>query len=74
MASLVPPEVAASGFGRPGAADMDPRLLFPWLALGFAVAAVLRLLAKRRLDGMARTWGLLAVIFALVSAWLRFHF
>ena len=52
---------------------MDPRTLFPWLALGFAIAAAVRFLAKRRLDGMARTWGLLAVIFALVSAWLRFH-
>jgi hypothetical protein len=51
---------------------MDPRQLFPWLALGFAVAAAARLLHKRRLDPMARTWGLLAVIFALVSAWLRF--
>jgi hypothetical protein len=51
---------------------MEPRLLFPWLALGFAVAAIARLLHKRRLDPMARTWGLLAVIFALVSAWLRF--
>jgi hypothetical protein len=51
---------------------MDPRLLFPWLALGFAIAAGLRFLWARRLDGMARTWGLLAIIFALVSAWLRF--
>jgi len=52
---------------------MDPRTLFPWLALGFAVGAALRLVRARRLDPMARTWGLLAVIFALVSAWLRFH-
>jgi hypothetical protein len=52
---------------------MDPRILFPWLAAGFAVIAALRLLRSRRLDPMARTWGLLAVIFALVSAWLHFH-
>jgi mannose/fructose/N-acetylgalactosamine-specific phosphotransferase system component IIC len=51
---------------------MDPRQLFPWLALGFAVAAALRLIQSRRLDGMARTWAILAVMFALVSAWLRF--
>ena len=52
---------------------MDPRTLFPWLALGFAVATAWRLLRARRLDPMARTWGLLSVIFALVSAWLHLH-
>jgi hypothetical protein len=50
---------------------MDPRLLFPWLALGFAIAAAWRLLRARQFDAMARTWALLALIFALVSAWLH---
>lgn len=51
---------------------MDPKLLFPWLALGFAVAAAFRWARARRFDGAVRTWSLLALIFALVSAWLRF--
>jgi hypothetical protein len=51
---------------------MDPRTLFPWLALGFALAAALRWARARRVDGAVRTWALLALIFGLVAAWLRF--
>jgi hypothetical protein len=52
---------------------MDPRWLFPLLALGFALAATLRFLRERRLGPATRTWSLMALIFALVSAWLRWH-
>lgn len=47
---------------------MDPRWLFPLLALVFAVLA---LRARGRAGGAARTWGLMALIFAAVAAWLH---
>lgn len=50
---------------------MDPRTLFPWLALGFALLAAWRVLRERRLGPASRTWALLAVVFAAVSWWLH---
>jgi hypothetical protein len=50
---------------------MDPLRLFPWLALLFAVLGVRDGLRKGHWRGAARTWLLLALIFACVSAWLR---
>jgi hypothetical protein len=50
---------------------MDPRWLFPLLAAGFAAAAAWRWLRRRTVDPSVRTWVLLALIFGLVSIWLR---
>lgn len=50
---------------------MDPRWLFPLLAAGFGLAALLRWLRTRELRGAAGTWALMALIFAAVSIWLR---
>lgn len=51
---------------------MEPRWLFPLLAVVFLVLAGARLLRNgRRLDPAARTWLILGVIFAAVSLWLR---
>ena len=50
---------------------MNPVWLFPLLAVGFAVAAVLRWARTRRWQGAAATWALMALIFAAVSLWLR---
>lgn len=50
---------------------MDPRWLFPLLSAVFAVAAGMRWLRVRRVDPAARTWGTLAVLFGLASAWLH---
>ena len=50
---------------------MDPKQLFPVLAAAFAALAVVDALRKRRLTPAARTWVLLALVFAAVSAWLR---
>ncbi len=47
---------------------MDPRWLFPLIAV---VLAVLALRARGRPGGAARTWGLMALIFGAVSAWLH---
>ncbi len=50
----------------------EPHNFFPLLALIFTVAGLDRLLrpgGKR--DPAARTWLLMAMIFALVSIWLR---
>lgn len=49
---------------------MNPQLLFPLLALGFAVAALWRWAVHRRFDPAVRTWGLLALVFGIVAAWL----
>lgn len=51
---------------------LEPRNLFPLLALIFGVVGLGRLLrAGGKLDPAARTWLLMAVIFVLVSIWLR---
>ncbi len=50
---------------------MDPRWLFPLLAAVFTVLTTVRVLRARRLDPAARTWALLALIFAAVAAWLH---
>ncbi|QPF75648.1 hypothetical protein G8A07_23850 [Roseateles sp. DAIF2] len=50
---------------------MNPRWLFPLLALAFLVAALLRAGRRRRLDPAVRAWGLLALVFGAVSAWLH---
>ncbi|HEY6134091.1 MAG TPA: hypothetical protein VIW70_08945 [Rubrivivax sp.] len=52
---------------------MDPAMLFPWLAAGFALAGVWRLWRSGRLRGGSATWLLLALIFAAVAAWLRWQ-
>jgi hypothetical protein len=49
---------------------MSPQWLFPLLAAGFGLAAALRCVRQRRLDAASRTWALLALVFAAVSAWL----
>ena len=51
---------------------MDPRWLFPCLAVGFAVAAAWRWRRTRQWRGAVQTWSLMAAIFAAVSLWLRF--
>jgi len=49
---------------------MSPQWLFPLLAAGFGLAALVRGVHLRRLDPAARTWALLALVFALISGWL----
>lgn len=50
---------------------MDPRWLFPLLAVLFTGAAVVRSVRQRKLDPACKTWLLMAGIFAAVSLWLR---
>ncbi|MBP6337919.1 MAG: hypothetical protein KA375_10000 [Vitreoscilla sp.] len=52
---------------------MDPVWLFPLLSLGFGLAAAWRALRGGRMQGAARTWALLALIFGAVSVWLHWH-
>jgi len=52
---------------------MDPVWLFPLLSLGFGLAAAVRAVREGALQGAARTWALMALIFGLVSAWLHWH-
>lgn len=53
---------------------MNPQGWFPLLAVVFAGAAALRAARSRRFDAAARTWTLLAIVFAGVSLWLRMTF
>jgi hypothetical protein len=50
---------------------MDPRWLFPLLALGFLAAALWRYARTRQWRGAAFTWLLMALIFGAVAAWLH---
>ena len=50
---------------------MDPKWLFPVLAIVFAVVAALRFARDRRVGPAVRTWLILALSFAAVSAWLH---
>lgn len=54
---------------------MDPRQLFPVLAAVFLLLALVSGLRRGPgrgfLQGAARTWLLLALVFGAVSAWLR---
>ncbi len=50
---------------------MNPRWLMPLLALLFAALALWRMGRVGRIDPGARTWGLLAALFGLVSVWLH---
>jgi hypothetical protein len=50
---------------------MDPKWLFPVLAIGFAAVAALRFARERRFGPAVRTWLILALSFAAVSAWLH---
>jgi hypothetical protein len=50
---------------------MDPRWLFPLLAAGFALAAVIRRRRSGRWRGAPFTWLLLALIFGAVALWLQ---
>lgn len=50
----------------------EPRNLFPVIALVFLLLAVARRSGARgRADRAARTWLWMALIFGLVSVWLR---
>jgi hypothetical protein len=53
---------------------MDPRRLFPLLAVVFLAAALVRALRVKRVDPAVRTWGVLALVFGAVSAWLGVTF
>jgi hypothetical protein len=50
---------------------MDPRWLFPLLAAGFALAALLRRWRSGRWQGAPATWLLLALVFGAVALWLQ---
>jgi hypothetical protein len=50
---------------------MDPRWIFPMLAIVFAALAALRFARERRFGPAVRTWVILAVSFAAVSAWVH---
>jgi len=50
---------------------VDPRALFPALAVVFAVLALLGWRRQRRWRGAAGTWLTLALIFGAVALWLR---
>jgi hypothetical protein len=50
---------------------MDPRWLFPLLAAGFALAALLRRWSSGRWQGAPATWLLLALVFGAVALWLH---
>lgn len=50
---------------------MDPRQLFPILALVFLVLALVTGLRRGRWRGAPLTWLWLALIFGAVAAWLR---
>lgn len=50
---------------------MEPRWLFPVLALAFGLAGLWRVVRNGRRDVAGRTWLLMAVFFGLVSIWLR---
>lgn len=53
---------------------MDPKWLFPVLALVFALLAIGRgVRSGLTVGGAVRTWALMAVIFGVVSAWLHWH-
>ncbi|HOL37331.1 MAG: hypothetical protein JSR43_03245 [Proteobacteria bacterium] len=51
---------------------MDPRTLFPLLAIAFAVAALWRRRRSGRWRGAAATWLWLAAVFAAVATGLHF--
>lgn len=51
---------------------MDPKILFPGLALVFGLLAVRQLMQHGLGHPAARTWATLALLFAAVSAWLCF--
>jgi len=50
---------------------MDPKWLFPVLALVFALVAAIRFIRDRQFGPAVRTWVILATMFAAVSAWLH---
>ena len=50
---------------------MDPRWLFPLLALAFATAAAWQRMRSGSFRGAARTWLWMAFAFAAVSVWLH---
>lgn len=50
---------------------MDPLVLFPWLGLGLVAVAAWRAASAKRFDAAARTWAVLAVMFATIAIWLR---
>lgn len=50
---------------------MDPRQLFPILAVVFLALALVSRLRQGRFRGAPQTWLLLALIFGAVSLWLR---
>ncbi len=52
---------------------MNPNELFPVLAAVFAALSVLSGLRRGQWRGAPLTWGLMALIFAAVSAWLHWN-
>jgi len=51
----------------------DPVNLFPFIALAFLLASGLRLLRNGgRWEVSIRIWLMMAAIFAIVAAWIRF--
>lgn len=50
---------------------MDPKWLFPVLAIVFLLVAAIRFMRERQFGPAVRTWVILAAMFAAVSAWLH---
>lgn len=50
---------------------LEPRVLFPLLAVLFALLALQGGLRRRRWRGAPLTWAWMALVFAAVSAWLH---
>jgi hypothetical protein len=50
---------------------MNPKDLFPYLAVLFLALAGWRYSRERHWRGAARTWALLGIIFGAVAAWLN---
>jgi hypothetical protein len=63
--------MAATTPARSAQLNVDPKWLFPVLAIVFAVVAGIRFVRDRRYGPAVRTWVILAIMFAAVSAWLH---
>jgi hypothetical protein len=63
--------MAPTTTARKGHLNVDPRRLFPVLAIAFAVVAAIRFMHERQFGPAVRTWVMLAAVFAAVSAWMH---